>query len=78
MNASITYRDARRHVERKLGWLIHLVVYVKVNSSLLLLNLFLVPGRFRAWAPLFGWGIGLLFHGLAFFWERPVPHGRRA
>ncbi|RJG06846.1 hypothetical protein D3870_13295 [Noviherbaspirillum cavernae] len=71
MSDSITHHDAKRHVERKLGFFIHLAVYLTVNGGLLLLNLLIVPGRFWAWAPLFGWGIGLLFHGLAVFLSAP-------
>ena len=65
MSEEITYRAARRHVERKLGFFIHLAVYIVVNSGLMLLNLLQQPRVLWAFAPLLGWGIGLLFHGLA-------------
>jgi hypothetical protein len=65
------YRDARRHVDRKIGFFIHLAVYLVVNAGLILLNMLQTPGK--AWAiwPLFGWGIGLLFHGFAVFLNAP-------
>ena len=59
------YRNARRHVERTLGFYAHLSVYLIVNTGLIALNL--ASGSGKPWAvfPLLGWGIGLLFHGLA-------------
>jgi len=64
MENTSAYRHARRQVERKLGFLTHLTVYLVVNTGLILFNLFVVPSRMWAFWPLFGWGIGLLFHGL--------------
>jgi hypothetical protein len=72
MENSARYRDAKRHVERKLGFLVHLSVYVLVNTGLILLNLSLQPHRWWALGPLLGWGIGLLFHGLAVFLHAPA------
>ncbi len=72
MNTS-NYRDARRVVERKLGFYTHLSVYTVVNTGLIVLNILLDSGRPFAIFPLFGWGIGLLFHGLAVF-----LHGSKA
>lgn len=71
MEASPSYRDARRQVERKLGFGIHLAVYVMVNIGLALINFLVSPHK--AWAvwPLFGWGIGLLFHGLGVLLHAP-------
>jgi hypothetical protein len=71
METTITYNDARRHVERKIGFFIHLAVYLVVNSGLMLFNLAVVPARLWAVWPLLGWGIGLLFHGLATFLSAP-------
>jgi len=65
------YRDAKRHVARKIGFTIHLTVFLLVNSGLLLLNLLHTGGVLWAAFPLFGWGIGLLFHGLAVFLHTP-------
>jgi hypothetical protein len=71
MEETNNYRDAKRHVERKLGFFIHLAVYVVVNSGLILLNLSQQHRVFWALAPLLGWGIGLLFHGAAVFLGAP-------
>lgn len=67
MERDFAYFDARRQVNRKLGFYLHLVVYLTVNIGLILLNLSTYPTRMWAVWPLFGWGIGLLFHGLAVF-----------
>ena len=66
-----SYKEAKRHVERKIGFFIHFTVYAAVNIGLMLLNFLLVPGKVWAFWPLFGWGIGLLFHGLAVFLHAP-------
>ena len=71
MENTITYSDAKRHVERKLSFFIHLAVYLVVNSGLMLFNLTVVPAKLWAVWPLLGWGIGLLFHGLATFLSAP-------
>lgn len=61
------YKEAQRQVERKIGFFIHLSVYLLVNSGLVLLNYVNNPGHPWAMGPILGWGIGLLFHGLAVF-----------
>lgn len=71
METTITYRDAKRHVERKIGFFIHLAVFVAVNAGLAAINLAYHPRVFWAVWPLFGWGIGLLFHALAVFLAAP-------
>jgi 2TM domain len=71
MEQELAYREARRHVERKIGFAIHLAVFAAVNTGLILFNLLVVPDRIWAFWPLFGWGIGLLFHGLAVFLHAP-------
>lgn len=65
------YHAARRYVERKIGFGVHLAVYLAVNTGLILFNLLVVPSRVWAFWPLLGWGIGLLFHGLAVFLHTP-------
>lgn len=71
MEHSPAYFAARRHVERRIGFVVHLVAYVAVNSGLLLFNFLVVPTRIWSVWPLLGWGIGLLFHGLAVFLRAP-------
>jgi hypothetical protein len=61
------YREARRYARQVRGFYTHLMVYVLVNASLFAINYFTNPGRiWYGWAT-FGWGIGLLAHGLAVF-----------
>jgi hypothetical protein len=54
---------ARRRARAKLGWFVHATVYLVVNTVLVALSL--AGGRHWALFPLLGWGLGLLFHGLA-------------
>jgi hypothetical protein len=74
---SDAYRDAKRHVERKIGFFIHLTVFLAVNTGLILFNLLLAPHKLWAFWPLFGWGIGLLFHGLGVFVHAPGAAWKR-
>ncbi|KQP22402.1 2TM domain-containing protein [Pseudorhodoferax sp. Leaf267] len=60
---------AHRRARRKLGWYIHAAVYVCVNLALLALSF--ANGRHWALFPLFGWGVGLMAHGLAVFAAAP-------
>ena len=55
-------RLARKRVSMKLGFGIHLLVYVLVNTGLVLLSL--SRGGQWHWGPLLGWGLGLGIHGL--------------
>lgn len=61
------YEAARRRVEAKLGFYIHLVVYLAVNTLLVALNLMYSPQYLWFFWPLFGWGIGICFHALGIF-----------
>lgn len=56
-------KRARRRVGLKVGFAIHLTVYLLVNTGLWLLGQ--ASGR-TAWVPypLLGWGLGLAIHGL--------------
>jgi len=68
------YNRARERVEAKLGFYIHLAVYVIVGVLLVALDVSTSPGYTWAQWPLMGWGIGLLFHALGVF----VFRGRSA
>ena len=72
-------RRVLREIRKLRGFYIHAAVYVAVNVMLLFINL--VPYHKLLWSAgsLFGWGIGLFFHGLAVYkpfrrfgagWER--------
>ena len=62
------YKEAKKEVAAKRGFLIHLTVYIVVNILLVLIWTF-VTGRGFPWFifPLCGWGIGILFHYLGTF-----------
>ncbi len=60
---------------RKLkGFYIHLAQYLIVVSALLVINLWTRPQHLWVLWVAFGWGIGVLFHGLRVF-ERFSPFG---
>jgi hypothetical protein len=56
-------RIARRRVSLKMGFYIHLLVYVCVNLGLLALNHLLGGYRWSLF-PALGWGLGLAIHGI--------------
>ena len=68
-----TYERAKKRVEAKIGFYIHLAVYVGVNLLLIIINLTSSPQTLWFKWPLLGWGIGVFFHGLSVF----VFSGRR-
>jgi hypothetical protein len=61
------YKTARRRVEAKLGFYIHLAIYVIVNALLVFLNLTYTPQYLWFLWALLGWGIGICFHALGVF-----------
>lgn len=63
---------ARLRAGAKLGFYIHLLVYVLVNSLLLAINLQLTPGRVWFLWPLCGWGVGIICHGASVFLGRGI------
>jgi cytochrome b561 len=78
MSEEEIYREARKRVEEKKGFFIHLILYIIVNIMLVLIWAFPGGGGFPWFVfPLGGWGIGILFHFLGTFvfsrqtdWER--------
>lgn len=61
------YQKARRRVEAKVGFYIHLSVYTAVNVLLIIINLSTSPEYLWFKWPLMGWGIGLFFHAIGVF-----------
>ncbi len=55
-------QKAEKIVENKLSFYTHLLVYLIVNTFLIVFNSLNYYGHFWAIYPLFGWGIGLFFH----------------
>ena len=62
-----TYEKARKKVEAKIGFYIHLAVYAGVNTLLIIINLITSTQYLWFKWPLIGWGIGILFHALGVF-----------
>ncbi len=62
------YEEAKKRVEEKKGFYIHLTVYIVVNIGLVLLWAS-ATGRGYPWFvwSLGGWGTGILFHYLSVF-----------
>ena len=71
------YEKASKRVAAKLSFYIHLTVYVVVNLLLVAVNLVTSPGHLWFYWPLFGWGIGLFFHGLLRFLLREARQHQR-
>lgn len=78
MSEKEIYEAARKRVEEKKGFFIHLSAYIIINLMLILLWAFAAGGGYPwfIW-PLGGWAIGLVFHFLGVFvfskqtgWER--------
>jgi hypothetical protein len=67
MNDERARRQARQRAGAKLGFYIHLTVYVLVNLLLLAINLQTSPGRLWFLWSLCGWGVGILCHGVSVF-----------
>lgn len=66
-NEEERYYQAKKRVEEIKGFYGHLISYVVVNIGLLVLNLLTSPKHLWFFWPMFGWGIGLLFHALKVF-----------
>ena len=63
------YSQAKRNVDKKIRFFIHLAIYLCVNAMLVSLNIAQhidVPWSF---GPVVGWGIGLFFHGVSVFFR---------
>ena len=62
-----SYQKAKKRVEAKIGFFIHLAVYVGVNILLIIINLLTSTQELWFKWPLIGWGIGVFFHALGVF-----------
>ena len=61
------YQKAKEKVEARIGFYIHLTVYVGVNILLIIINVLTSPRYLWFLWPLIGWGIGVFFHALGVF-----------
>ncbi len=68
MSEKELYEAARKRVEEKKGFFIHLATYIIINVMLVFIWAFPSGGGYPwfIW-PLGGWGIGILFHFLGVF-----------
>ncbi len=62
-----SYQRAKKRVEAKFLFYIHLTVYISVNIFLVIINLSTSPQNLWFQWPLFGWGIGLFIDALRVF-----------
>ena len=62
------YEQAKKRVEARKGFYVHLTVYICVNIFLVLIWAF-VAGRGFPWFifPVAGWGIAIIIHGVSIF-----------
>lgn len=71
MNTALTpdeiERLARKRAGAKLGWYIHATVYLLVNLGLFAMSKYGFGSRPWSVAPLLGWGLGLVLHGVSVF-----------
>ena len=61
------FKKAKKKVEAKIGFYIHLGIYVVVNIMLVAINLLTSSQYLWFKWPLIGWGMGVLIHGLWVF-----------
>ncbi len=57
------YREIKKE-EARMGFLVHLIVYIFVNTLLIVINLLYSPEDIWFFYPLIGWGIGISMHYL--------------
>jgi hypothetical protein len=67
MEEQEAYLKAKKKVEAKIGFYIHLLFYVVVNIVLIIINLNTSTQYLWFKWPLIGWGIGLFFHAMGVF-----------
>jgi len=63
-NDDEVYNRAKARAEAKIGFLIHLGVYIGVNAMLVIINLLTSSEHLWFVWPLVGWGVGVFIHGL--------------
>lgn len=67
METQEAYKRAQKRVAAKLGFYIHLTVYLIVGIGLISVNLNSASEYLWVKWPLIGWGIGILLHALSVF-----------
>ncbi len=67
MDDQEAYERAKSRVEAKMGFYIHLGVYIAVNTLLIVINFYTSPQYLWFKWPMIGWGIGVIFHAVGVF-----------
>ena len=72
MSEEQIYEEAKKRVEAKRGFYIHLVTYVVVNIMLVLIWAFPAGGGYQwFWFPIGGWGIAIVINYVeVFVWPK--------
>jgi hypothetical protein len=65
MEKNEKYLRAKRKVRALKGFYIHLIVFILVNIGLFFIDLIFSHDSMWFYYPLFGWGIGLIAHGIS-------------
>jgi len=60
-------RLAHKRAGAKLGWYVHVVVFVLVNLLIFAISQYGFGSRPWSIYPLLGWGVGLALHGISVF-----------
>ena len=68
----VRYQEALKRVKKVRGFYTHLIVFIVINSMLLVVNYQELKAnesffQFRTFSTFLFWGIGLLAHGLSVF-----------
>ena len=63
--------EAARQVDKKIGFYVHLVVFLLVCAGLAAVNWFATPEVWWAPWPFLGWGVAVIFHALCAFGRGP-------
>ena len=67
LSADPVLRLAQRRARAKMGFFIHLAVFVMVNAVLVLIDLLALRRHGFSLFPALGWGLGLAIHGAVVF-----------
>ena len=67
-----SYVRAVEKVEKLKEFYQNIISYCIIIPFLVLINLKLTPDFHWFWFPMFGWGIGILFHGLDVYSYNPI------
>lgn len=58
---------AHRRVQAKLGWYLHVAIYLLMNLGMFAMSVHAFGSRPWSVYPLLGWGLGVVLHGISVF-----------